>query len=96
MLFVAYRTPLTGAAIHCNAPLTVTFGYCVVRTPQNEERLNDYVRTAHLPWSMAHSFQILSFFAWGTLAGMPLGRSLNVLLRAARAKTAGAAAPSLK
>ncbi|WP_206957725.1 DUF6622 family protein [Trinickia acidisoli] len=55
-----------------------------------------YALAVHTPWSATHAFEILSFVAWGALAGMPLGRSINVLLRATQAKTRGSASPTLE
>ncbi|MGN6085671.1 hypothetical protein [Trinickia sp.] len=53
-----------------------------------------YALAAHFRWSTSDSFEFLSFAAWGALAGMPLGRSLNVLLRAAHTKAGSVAAPT--
>lgn len=36
---------------------------------------------SHQPWAASGVFEFLSFAAWGLLAGMPLGRSTNVLFR---------------
>ncbi|RDV00700.1 hypothetical protein [Trinickia dinghuensis] len=49
-----------------------------------------YALAVHASWSTNYSFIILSFAVWGALAGMPLGRSANLLTRAAYAKANGA------
>ncbi|WP_116142132.1 hypothetical protein [Trinickia diaoshuihuensis] len=53
-----------------------------------------YAFAGHAPSSTTDAFETLSFAAWGVLAGMALGRSLNVLVRAAHAKESGGATAS--
>lgn len=53
-----------------------------------------YALAVHAAWSTTNTFEILSFAAWGALAGMPLGRSVNVLVRAMRARQRDMAAPT--
>lgn len=55
-----------------------------------------YALAVHASWATSTAFEFLSFAAWGALAGMPLGRSANVLARAAQAKQSAAASPSLE
>lgn len=55
-----------------------------------------YALAAHASWAASHTFELLSFAAWGALAGMPLGRSANVLARAARAHRSAAAPPNFE
>lgn len=56
----------------------------------------NYALAIHASWAATHAFEWLSFAAWGALAGMPLGRSANVLARAARAKQPAAPSPSFE
>lgn len=53
-----------------------------------------YALAVHADWSTTNTFEFLSFAAWGLLAGMPIGRSMNVLVRAARARQNDIAAPT--
>jgi hypothetical protein len=45
-----------------------------------------YAMATHAAWGTTHTFQITLFAAWGALAGMPLGRAINVVLRSLDAK----------
>lgn len=45
---------------------------------------------SHQPWAATNAFVVGSFGIWGLLAGMPLGRASNVLVRCARASGARA------
>lgn len=45
-----------------------------------------YAISVHAAWSRTTPFVILSFAAWGLLAGMPLGRAMNVVARALAAR----------
>ncbi|RKP48332.1 hypothetical protein [Trinickia fusca] len=44
-----------------------------------------YAVETRQPWAASEQFVSLAFAAWGMLAGMPLGRALNVLVRSIRA-----------
>jgi len=50
---------------------------------------------SHQPWATTGVFEFLSFAAWGLLAGMPLGRSTNVLLRYVRMENERGSTPTL-
>ena len=69
--------------------VTLLLSFCV-------DFAQHYALAAHLPGSETYSFEFLSFAIWGVLGGMALGRSLNVLLRAAHARTGSGAAPTLE
>ena len=51
---------------------------------------------SHQPWAASSGFEFLSFAAWGLLAGMPLGRSTNVLLRCMRLDNERGSTPTLE
>ncbi|QCP52167.1 hypothetical protein FAZ95_23560 [Trinickia violacea] len=51
---------------------------------------------SHQPWAASGGFEFVSFAAWGLLAGMPLGRSTNVLLRYMRIENGRGSAPTLE
>jgi hypothetical protein len=50
---------------------------------------------SHQPWAASGMFEFMSFAAWGLLAGMPLGRSTNVLLRYVRMENERGSTPTL-
>ncbi|WP_206996474.1 hypothetical protein [Trinickia mobilis] len=54
-----------------------------------------YSVEAHQPWAVSGVFEFLAFAAWGLLAGMPLGRSTNVLLRCMRLENERGSTPTL-
>jgi hypothetical protein len=55
-----------------------------------------YAVQSHQPWAASGVFEFLSFAAWGLLAGMPLGRSTNVLLRSMRLENERGSTPTLE
>jgi len=55
-----------------------------------------YAITAHAPWGATQAFELLSFSAWGALAGMPLGRAINVVLRSLDAKQRAEGVPTFE
>lgn len=55
-----------------------------------------YALAVHTPSTRTTAFELLSFTAWAALAGMPLGRSINVLARAIQVKDRRDAAPTLE
>lgn len=56
----------------------------------------NYSVQSHQPWAATGLFEFLSFAAWGLFAGMPLGRSANVLMRCIRLQTRGPFPPTLQ
>ncbi|MBU6487001.1 MAG: hypothetical protein KGQ57_04160 [Burkholderiales bacterium] len=58
--------------------------------------IEGYAMAVHAPWSTSLSFKLLSFAMWGILAGLPLGRAINVVLRSIAARAADAGTPSFE
>ncbi|TKC88418.1 hypothetical protein FAZ69_14860 [Trinickia terrae] len=54
-----------------------------------------YAIESHQPWATSGVFELLSFGAWGLLAGMPLGRSANVVFRVFRMESERRSTPTL-
>jgi hypothetical protein len=55
-----------------------------------------YAVQSHQPWAATGRFALAAFAAWGLLAGMPLGRSLNVFVRCLRPDSPRRSAPTLE
>lgn len=55
-----------------------------------------YAMATHASWSTSLSFTLLSFAAWGLLAGLPLGRALNVVVRSMTPRTRDEGIPSFE
>ena len=58
--------------------------------------MQQYAIATHAWWGATQAFEILSFAAWGALAGMPLGRAINVVLRSLDAKQRAEGAPTFE
>lgn len=55
-----------------------------------------YAMTTHAAWGATQTFETLSFAVWGALAGMPLGRAINVVLRSLDAKQRASGVPTFE
>lgn len=55
-----------------------------------------YAVAAHASWSTSISFEFITFSVWGLLAGLPLGRALNVVVRSMEARSRDAGVPSFE